>query len=222
MYKSFSYYYDKMMEDIDYDYFINIVKKYVPINYCILDAGCGTGTITMALKKEGYEICGVDNSSDMLMICKNKMEDNNLFFPIYENNIEEELPIEAFDCVISFLDVINYTDYKKVFKNIYDSLKKEGLFIFDVDQVEYLNGLKGYQEKEEYEDFKYEWNILDNGDNAIIHDLLIVDNNNQFKEKHYQKTYEKKIYIDELEKLGFCVEELKESDDIKLYLKAKK
>ena len=151
MYKSFSYYYDQMMSDIDYDYFINIALKYISKDKNVIDIGCGTGTITLALKKQGYEICGMDNSSDMLVICHQKMVENNVYFPIFENNVEEELPDKSFDVAISFLDVMNYVDYKKAFKSIYHCLKDGGIFLFDVDQVSYINEVKGYEESDEYD-----------------------------------------------------------------------
>ena len=74
IYDMFAYYYDQMMADIDYDIFLDLVLKYIPKDKYILDAGCGTGIITMALKKMGYQITGLDISNDMLMILRHKMD----------------------------------------------------------------------------------------------------------------------------------------------------
>ncbi len=218
MYNNFSYYYDLMMDDVDYDIFVDIVKENIPVDKSILDCGCGTGNVTIPLKKIGYSIVGVDYSSDMLTVCKAKQEKENINFPIYENNIEEPLGDKLFDSCISFLDVINYVDYKKAFKSIYDVLKPNGIFIFDVNDYDYQESMKGYIEEDNNDLFSYTWKILDNGVGSIKHDLTIKTKNNTFNEIHYQTTYKKDIYIKELESLGFNVEVLID-DGIKVFFK---
>ncbi len=218
MYNNFSYYYDLMMEDVDYDLFVDIVKDNVSIDKSILDCGCGTGNVTIPLKKLGYNIVGIDYSSDMLTVCKAKQEKENINFPIYENNIEEDLGNCLFDSCISFLDVINYVDYKKAFKSIYECLKPNGIFIFDVNDFDYQESMKGYTEEDSNELFRYTWKILDNGIGSIKHDLTIKTDNNTFNEIHYQTTFKKEVYIKELEKLGFKVEILID-DNIKVFFK---
>ena len=218
MYNNFSYYYDLMMESVDYDIFVDIVKKHIPIDKTILDAGCGTGNVSIPLKKLGYNVVGIDNSTDMLTICMDKQVECGINFPIYDNNIEEDLGTELFDSVISFLDVINYVDYKKAFKNIYNVLKKGGIFIFDVNDYNYQESMKGYTEEDSNDLFSYTWKILDNGIGSIKHDLTIKTKDNSFNEIHYQTTYKKEVYIKELESLGFKVEVLTE-DDIKVFFK---
>ena len=218
MYNNFSYYYDLMMESVDYDIFVDIVKKHIPIDKTILDAGCGTGNVSIPLKKLGYNVVGIDNSTDMLTICMDKQVECGINFTIYDNNIEEDLGTELFDSVISFLDVINYVDYKKAFKNIYNVLKKGGIFIFDVNDYNYQESMKGYTEEDSNDLFSYTWKILDNGIGSIKHDLTIKTKDNSFNEIHYQTTYKKEVYIKELESLGFKVEVLTE-DDIKVFFK---
>ena len=218
MYNSFSYYYDLMMDSVDYDIFIDIVKKHISKDKSILDAGCGTGNVCIPLALDGYNITGIDNSTDMLTICKHKEQLNNVNFPIFDDNIEEDLGNELFDACISFLDVINYVDYKKAFKSIYNVLKNGGIFIFDVNDFSYQESMKGYIEEDSNDLFSYKWMILDNGIGKIKHDLTIKTDNDEFREIHYQETFDKEVYIKELESLGFKVEVLID-DGIKVFFK---
>ncbi len=218
MYNNFSYYYDLMMDSVNYDIFIDVVKKHISKDKTILDAGCGTGNVSIPLALDGYNITGVDYSSDMLTICKHKQDENNIFFPIFENNIEEDLGNELFDSCISFLDVINYVDYKKAFRSIYNVLKKGGIFIFDVNDFNYQESMKGYIEEDSNDLFSYKWMIEDNGIGKIKHDLTIKTDKEEFREIHYQETYPKDVYQKELEDVGFSVEILID-DEVKVFFK---
>jgi len=54
MYQEFAEIYDKFMEEADYDYLLNYLKKLVNFENIneILDLGCGTGELTKRLLKE--------------------------------------------------------------------------------------------------------------------------------------------------------------------------
>lgn len=219
-YETFAYYYDQMMEDIDYDVFLDLVTRYVKKDQYILDAGCGTGRVTIALKELGYDIIGADISSEMLMIMHDNMEERDVHFPIFETDIVEGLPVNSFNAIISFLDVINYIDdYKKALKNMYDALTDDGILIFDISTVSYFKELVGYHEEDDYETFKYSWDIEEGKTpNSVIHHLEITNQLGQtFKETHYQKTYDDDVYESYLKSLGFKVKKEKGFDDLKTF-----
>ncbi len=225
MYNKFAYYYDVMMENVNYDYFIDIVTKYIPPKGVILDAGCGTGAILIGMLQNNYNVIGVDLSSEMLEICEHKLRSNNLCAKLYQGDLTQGLAIESFDAVVSFLDVINYIkDYKSAFENIYASLKSGGIFIFDVHSVFYVNDLIGYEEEMNYQTFQYHWNVTKGDEeNSIIHHLIITTKeNNVYEEKHFQRTYPLEVYIKTLEEIGFKVEVLPESDEYKTFIKCQK
>lgn len=223
MYDSFSYYYDKMM-DIDYDIFLNIVKKYIKKNGMILDAGCGTGELLIKLFDEGYNVCGLDLSNEMLNIAKSKIDKLDYRISLYENDLSESFAVKEFSAIVSFLDVFNYIeDYKKAFKHIYEALTPGGIFLFDVHQIDYLNDLIGYSEEEELDGFSYKWKVLKGSEsNSIIHDLTIYANNKEYHENHFQRTYDINTYLNALESVGFKTTLLPETDDYKVFIMAKK
>src|SRR3990167_8003994 len=50
---------------------VSILKKYLPTNAKILDAGCGTGGTIVYLKKTGFSnIFGIDNSKLAISFCR--------------------------------------------------------------------------------------------------------------------------------------------------------
>src|SRR2546429_2167676 len=59
----------------------------------VLDVGCGTGRLLLDYMGEGIDIEGVDNSPEMLSICRRKADAAGLTPRLFEQNMEElDLP----------------------------------------------------------------------------------------------------------------------------------
>ena len=70
-YSVFAHIYDKMMDNIPYeewkDYLLMLMYRYgVSPSASVAEIGCGTGTMTGLLAEEGFDVMGLDLSSDML------------------------------------------------------------------------------------------------------------------------------------------------------------
>lgn len=80
----------------------------------VLDIGIGSGTLAKRLADQGIKIIGVDGSSEMLDLTKEKIPNSTL----YEYNIEEGLPEEvlneSFDAIVSTYTLHHLNDEKKV------------------------------------------------------------------------------------------------------------
>ena len=76
----FAKYYDLVHENKNYEkesaYIDRLIKKYNTGAKTILDIGCGTGNYAFAMQKLGYEVEGVDSSSQMIDIAKLKQSQN--------------------------------------------------------------------------------------------------------------------------------------------------
>ena len=81
-YTSFAEVYDMFMDNIPYEdwcgYLTSLLKEYGIDDGLVLDLGCGTGTLTELLAKEGYDMIGVDVSEDMLQEAIEKRAESGL------------------------------------------------------------------------------------------------------------------------------------------------
>ena len=127
--------YDEMMSYVEYDEWVKLLnfkirKETKGIN--VLEIGSGTGEISNRLNELGYKVKGIDISSEMVEISKNKYK-NIEFLNESMLNLKD---IREYDAVISVFDTINYLhsldELNMAFINIYNSIKNNGVFIFDV------------------------------------------------------------------------------------------
>lgn len=136
--------YDEVNRDIDYsawaDFVDRIIKKEgAEKTSLVLDLGCGTGSMTFALAKLGYDMTGVDSSAEMLDIARKRREeicsDKDILW-LCQDMTELEL-YGTVEAVVSTLDCINHLtsddEVKKCFSLVHNYLSPDGLFIFDIN-----------------------------------------------------------------------------------------
>ena len=98
----------------------------------VLDIGCGTGRVTKLISKKTKKVIGIDFSNEMIQIAKKTLK-NAKNIEYKKVDISKKLPFKdnSFDKVTAIL-VLNHIKYnKRLFKEIYRILKKDGIFIFD-------------------------------------------------------------------------------------------
>ena len=100
----------------------------------VLDFGAGTGRISIPLAQQGFDVTAIDKSQAMLDIIKEKAVQYNL-------NIQTDTNLmpytdATYDIAISIFTVLAYiTDEDEMdftLKQLWDSLKPGGYFIFDL------------------------------------------------------------------------------------------
>jgi ubiquinone/menaquinone biosynthesis C-methylase UbiE len=69
----------------DRHFYLGIIRKY---GQPALDIGCGTGRLVLDYLQEGIDVDGVDNSPEMLAICRAKADKMNLSPNLYEQSME--------------------------------------------------------------------------------------------------------------------------------------
>lgn len=77
MYNEFAYFYDELNGAANYKKLHRFVRRMFRRNGLkkgiVADLGCGTGTLTLALAKDGYDMLAVDVSQDMLEVLADKL-----------------------------------------------------------------------------------------------------------------------------------------------------
>nr|WP_314929972.1 class I SAM-dependent methyltransferase [Shuttleworthia satelles] len=75
-YESFAEIYDRFMDDVPYDrwrdHLLSIFKEYGIRSGLVAELGCGTGNMTERMAASGYDMTGIDRSTDMLQIAQEK------------------------------------------------------------------------------------------------------------------------------------------------------
>ncbi len=155
MYDSFAYVYDEFMENVPYekwaDMLHDILSKEGIEDGLLLDLGCGTGTLTRLMSDMGYDMTGVDLSSDMLTVAREYQtydpddvledlsgEPSREILYLCQDMREFEL-YGTVRAIYSLCDCLNYiteyADLVKVFKLVNNYLDPGGLFVFDMNSI---------------------------------------------------------------------------------------
>jgi len=127
--------YDKILESEsnDIEYYKKIVLKRE--GKC-LELACGTGRLLLPILKAGIDVEGVDISSEMLAICRKKLQKNNLSAILYEHDIENFNTGKQYGTIFisggSFQLIYDIEKVQKCLRIIYSHLETGGLFILDI------------------------------------------------------------------------------------------
>ena len=158
--------YDRLTYDVDYSAWADYIEKHfsrTPLpGRTVLDLACGTGSLTRELALRGYEMIGADQSPEMLAEAAEKNRGIAPVEPIFLCQSMEKLDLYGtIDACVCCLDSVNYvTDPKKLqraFERVHLFLMPGGLFLFDVNSPEKLEGLDGQVFLDETEDTYCVW-----------------------------------------------------------------
>lgn len=227
-YRGFAYIYDRLMEDVPYQRWLNYAEKNwagrpVQVNgknrgpnhdkpRAVVDLACGTGTITALLAKQGYQVIGIDRSSDMLAVAEEKTR--GLPVTLLCQDMRHFQLAAAADAVVCFCDSLNYLlegeEIRQTFQAVYSQLSEGGAFLFDVHTPYKVTEIFGNQLFTSVdEDISYIWLCrLEEERLTVEHDLtFFVKQENQlfrrYEEIHYQRAYPLNQLADWLRQAGF-------------------
>ena len=210
-----------------FNYYKNIFNKLNITPELILDLGCGTGDITKIFADNGYDMIGIDISTDMLNIAR---EENSHKKILYLNQDMRHFELYGtVDVIYSSLDCINYitnkNDLKKVFKLCKNYINPDGIFIFDINtEYKFKNILDGntyvYDNENEYLVWQSEY---DKKNKICTFFLDMFNKNGDLYERCYEEQYQRAYSVEEITKLlevcGFKVLNIYDQFKFKKYTK---
>lgn len=198
-YENLSLIYDSMIE-VDYDKWINFIAEYVSrekIGKRALEIGCGTGNMTLKLKETGFDVIALDSSEDMLSCAQDKLFKKRYKVMFLKGDAKDFKIDKRFDIAFSFCDVYNYiTDEKdliKGFKNAYNHLLNNGVFIFDISTKYKLKNIIGNNTfTMNSDDLCYIWDNYFEDDLVEMYITFFIKKGELYKrvdENHIQRAY---------------------------------
>ena len=216
--------YDEFMREVPYDrwssFITGYLKKYGIDGGLLCDLGCGSGALTTMLSDAGYDMTGVDISTEMLDQAARKKGSRDILY-LHQDMAEFELygTMKAF---ISTCDALNYiTDKKKlkhVFELVHNYLDPDGIFIFDMHTPAYYKKLGDRVFGDTTEDAGYIWDNTYSRSTGINEYALTLfkkqaagkdDRYVRSEETHVERAYSVGYIKRIVKKTGFDILEIK-------------
>jgi SAM-dependent methyltransferase len=128
-----------MFPDSSFDAAIEQVPQIIELTGCregaLLDLGCGPGRYAIPFAKSGFAVTGVDLTPFLLDRARAYAGAEGVDVEFVTGDMRDFLRPDAFDLVLSMLTSFGYFDDDDenlaVARNIFESLKPGGVFVFD-------------------------------------------------------------------------------------------
>ena len=212
-YEVFADYYDRLTGNVEYSkraqYLLGILKKHNHESGLTLDLACGTGSLTLELKKAGVDVYGIDASADMLSVALQKASDEGEQILYLRQKMQSIDLYGTIDTCFCTLDSINHLtdkkDVQKTFDRVSLFMNPQGLFVFDVNTV--------YKHREVLKDNVFVFDTdevycvwqntpLEGDMTEISLDFFIPEENNYYR---MTETFRERAYtVEELSQMLIC------------------
>ncbi|MEM9809174.1 MAG: class I SAM-dependent methyltransferase [Cyanobacteria bacterium P01_D01_bin.56] len=115
-----------------------VLLPYIPEQGKILDLCCGTGQLIQPLVEAGYDVVGLDGSEEMLTYARRNAPQAD-FLLEDARTFELEASIDGvFSTSASLNHLMSLPELTQVFERVYQALKPEGIFVFDLNHPQQL------------------------------------------------------------------------------------
>lgn len=210
-YTDFAKVYDTFMDETPYrewsEFLLGLLTTFGITDGIAAELGCGTGTMTELFAERGFDMIGIDNSSEMLNIAMEKKEETGPDILYLNQDMREFELYGTVRFFISICDSVNYVldseDLIKVFCLVNNYLDPEGYFLFDFNTIhKYRDVIGDTTIAENREHCSFIWDNYYHEDESINEYELTVfveekeECFRKFTESHFQR--------------GYTIEEMKE------------
>ena len=207
-----------------YDNYSRVIADFFPclLSYLsffpktIMDIACGTGTFAIEMAKQGLQVTGVDISTQMLSIAKQKAKEEKVKIEWLHQDMVKLTSHKKFDMATSWFDSMNYVldgkDLQTVFLNVSKVLANDGYFLFDMNTryglIKSWNRYPSYVQQDKANCFEvhqpsydYETNIASMKITGFIKE---GDSWKRIQEIHKEKGYSLQEIREAFGRAGFC------------------
>ncbi len=133
--------YDRLNKDVDYAAWARFCtesfRRYGKLPKLLLDMGCGTGSMTLALAAEGYDMIGLDLSEEMLAMAETSAREAGYDILFLQGDMTDFELYGTVDGIVCSLDGINHLTSREALRDCFACvaryLNPGGLFLFDVN-----------------------------------------------------------------------------------------
>lgn len=181
----------------------------------LLDLGCGPGLYTERLYEKGYKVTGIDFSKRSVAYAKKQARLKKMAIPyIYQDYLELDYKDEFDTATLIYCDYGALSDKQRaiLLNKVYNLLKKEGKFIFDVFTSKEYENLKesntwyiseGNSFWRPHKHICLESHFIYEED-LRLNQYVIIDNDKKVDVvRVWLKWFTKETLLDELKKAGF-------------------
>lgn len=140
-YGRFAAYYDFIYHDLvdyegDVDFLERVFRRRMrAMPRSILDMGCGTGNHDLPLATRGYEVTGLDLSSDQLTVARRKADAAGLAVRFVRGDMRSFDLGRPFDAAVCMFGAFGYltriSDVVRCLGSVRRHLRADGLFVFE-------------------------------------------------------------------------------------------
>jgi len=217
-YEEFAYIYDELINsDIDYkkwaDKILEVCEKLNLERNDYLDLACGTGNMTLELSRYFKNTWAVDLSSQMLTKAEEKLRALKIKAKFICQDISKLNLNRKFDLITCCLDSTNYiieeNDLNAYFNSVYNHLKNNGIFIFDINSYYKLINILGNNTFTfDNDNVVYIWDNFTENDIVQMNLIFFIKEDNLYKrfdEEHIEKAYTTNYLDNLLKNIGFKI-----------------
>lgn len=211
-YDALADWFEYLNDDCGYEewsqYLISLLRAY-GAGKSGLDIGCGSGYFTRKLKKEGYDVTGIDVSEAMLSRAQELSVREGLRIPWIRSDVSSFRAGNRVDFAVALNDCFNYLPPEKLgraFKRVHGALKKGGLFFFDVSTEKKLSALPPVSVDDRDEVTYFSFPKKEGRKVTMEVSLFVREDDGRYvrrDETHVQYAYEKEELLTALQEAGF-------------------
>ncbi len=198
-YQGLALIYDYVMAHVDYGewaaYIDVLFARFAPDTARVVDLACGTGNVSFALHRLGYEVTGVDRSEAMLQVARDKAAGTGVEF--FQQDLLQLEGLGPFDAATCLYDSINYllapADLDAALHGAQAIVQPGGLFVFDIcTERNSLRYFRNMRDSEQGPGFSYERHSIYDPDKRLQSNHFRIRGDGSdiaLEETHVQRIY---------------------------------